>query len=67
MTKAAQPPFEYLATASRASLKGFEIVRLNRISTIRKEIERAIEDCIAAEADVRLARWILDRRKGQRR
>jgi hypothetical protein len=65
MTKAAQPPFEYLATASQTSLEGFEIARLNQIATFRKEIERAIADWVAAEADVRLARWILERRKSR--
>ncbi len=63
MTTAAQPPFEYLATASQASLEGFEIARLNQISTIRKEIAQALEAWIAAEADVRLTRWLLERRK----
>jgi hypothetical protein len=63
MTKATQPPFEYLASASQTCLEGFELARLNQISAIRSEIQSAIEDWVSAEADARLARWLIERRR----
>ncbi len=61
MPKATQPPFEYLASASQTCLEGFEIARLNQVACVRNEIQKALEDWVAAEADARLARWFIDR------
>src|SRR5580704_13887872 len=55
MNKAPQPPLEYLASASRASLEGLELARLNHIACLRAEIQQALEELVAAEVDARLA------------
>jgi hypothetical protein len=65
MPKATQPPFEYLASASQTCLEGFEIARLNQVACVRNEIQKALEDWVAAEADARLARWFIDRHSTQ--
>jgi hypothetical protein len=59
----AQPPLEYLITSSQAGLESFEHSRLWRCGNLRKELRDLFEECIEAEAQARLARWILECRR----
>ena len=58
-------PLEYLVTSSQSSVESFELSRLNRVSNLRKEIRQIVDEWIAAEAEARIARWILDCRRAQ--
>jgi hypothetical protein len=60
-----QPPLEYLVTSSQTAVESFELSRLNRVSNLRKEIRQIVDEWIAAESEARIARWILDCRRGQ--
>ncbi len=59
------PPLEYLVTSSQAGLENFELVRLNTIANLRKELGDLVEEWIEAETQSRLARWILECRRIQ--
>jgi hypothetical protein len=59
------PPLEYLVTSSQAGLENFELVRLNTIANLRKELGDLVEEWIEAETQSRLARWILECRRTQ--
>jgi len=59
----ARPPLEYLITSSRAGLESFEHSRLWRSGNLRKELRDLFEECIEAETQARLARWILECRR----
>jgi len=59
----AQPPLEYLITSSQAGLESFEHSRLWRCGNLRKELRDLFEECIEAETQARLARWILECRR----
>jgi hypothetical protein len=59
------PPLEYLVTSSQAGLENFELVRLNTIANLRKELGELVEEWIEAETQSRLARWILECRRTQ--
>lgn len=63
--RSAQPPFEYLITSSEAALESFHLARLNQAANFRKELRQVMGDWIEAEAEARLARWILDCRRAQ--
>ena len=58
-------PLEYLVTSSQSAVESFELSRLNRVSNLRKEIRQVVDEWIAAEAEARIARWILDCRRAQ--
>ena len=59
----AQPPLEYLITSSQAGLESFEHSRLWRSGNLRKELRDLFEECVEAETQARLARWILECRR----
>jgi len=50
------PSFDYLATCSETSLESFELSRLDRISTIRRDVQELIQQWIGYEVELRLAR-----------
>jgi hypothetical protein len=58
-------PLEYLVTSSQSAVESFELSRLNRVSNLRKEIRQIVDEWIAAEAEARIARWILDCRRAR--
>ena len=58
------PSFDYLLTCSQAGLESFELSRLNRISNVRKQLHELLEEWIEAEVDARLARWLLEGKRG---
>jgi hypothetical protein len=58
------PPLESLLTFSQNCLEGFEHSRLNRISMLRKEFHEVVEEWIEFEIEARMARWILEGRRG---
>jgi len=60
-----QPPLEYLITSSQAGLESFEHSRLWRCGNLRKELRDLFEECIEAEMQARIARWILECRRNQ--
>lgn len=60
-----QLPLEYLVTSSENCLEAFELVRLNQISNLRKEFSQVFDEWVEAEIAARMARWVLDGRKGQ--
>ena len=60
-----RPPVNYLLTCSEPSLESFELARLNHIANFRKQIREIVDEWIAAEVEARLARWVLDQRRGQ--
>ena len=62
---APRPPLEYLARCSQASLESLELMRLNRAANLRKEFEELLNQWIDAEADARMARTILNWRRGE--
>jgi hypothetical protein len=62
---ATRPPLAYLATCSQMSLESVELSRLNRASNLRKEFQQIVEEWIDSEVDARLARSILEWRRGQ--
>lgn len=56
---------EYLLRCSKPSLESFELSRLNQIANLRKQLRELVEAWIDAEVEARLARWILERRRGR--
>jgi len=62
---ATRPPLEYLLTSSHMSLESVELARLNRAANLRKELHQVVEEWIDAEVDARLARSILEWRRGE--
>lgn len=58
-------PFDYLAGCSKPGLESFELSRLNQVANLRKELREVVEEWIEAEVQARLARWILERRRGR--
>jgi hypothetical protein len=62
MTKAAQPSFEYLLSASTTSLESLQLSRMDQIAALKSQIRDSIEAWATAELDVRLTRLILETR-----
>ena len=60
-----QPPLEYLITSSQDGLESFEHSRLWRCGNLRKELRDLFEECIEAETQARIARWVLECRRNQ--
>jgi hypothetical protein len=54
--------FKQLAECSRPTLESIELARLNRAADLRKEIHEVIDECIEAEAEARMARWLIENR-----
>jgi hypothetical protein len=62
-TRSAQPPWEFLLSASRNSLQSFELSRLAHASNLRKEIAALIDQWMEENAAAMLARWLLEQRE----
>ncbi len=60
-----QLPLEYLVTSSENCLEAFELARLNQISNLRKEFSQVFDEWVEAEIAARMARCVLDGRRGQ--
>jgi hypothetical protein len=60
-----RPPLDYLAKCSQMSLESVELSRLNLASNLRKEFQEILDEWIESEVDARLARSILEWRRGQ--
>lgn len=60
-----QPALEYLLTCSQSSLEGFELARLDQISGLRRKIGEIQNEWIEAEVAARLARLLLEGRRGE--
>jgi len=60
-----RPPLDYLAKCSQMSLESVELSRLNLASNLRKEFHEILDEWIESEVDARLARSILEWRRGQ--
>lgn len=58
------PSLEFLTSFSESSLEGFELARLAEISELRREIQEIHEEWIEAEVAARLARLLLEGRRG---
>ena len=54
------PPLDYLHTASRSSLQSFELSRLDRAATPRREMSALIDQWIEETAEALLARWMIE-------
>lgn len=59
-----RPSLEYLLTCSNDGLESFELSRLNQASMLRKEARQVFEQLIEMEVDARLARCILECKRG---
>ena len=62
-TRSAQPPWEFLLSASRNSLQSFELSRLAHASNLRKEIAALLDQWMEENAAAMLARWLLEQRE----
>lgn len=60
-----RPTVEYLFSCSKESLESFELSRLNRAANLRKELRQVTDEWIQAEAEWRLARWVLEKRRSE--
>ena len=62
---APRPPMEYLAKYSQESLESIELARLARAANLRKEFQQLVDEWVAAEADARFARALLEWRRAR--
>ena len=62
-----EPPWEYLCQASKASLQGFELSRLNHAALIREQINALLDEWIEENSAALLARWLLNQSERLRR
>jgi len=65
-TRSAQPPWEFLLSASRSSLQSFELSRLARAANLRKEISTLLDQWMEENASAMLARWLMEQREHPR-
>jgi hypothetical protein len=56
-------PFEYLANCSQMSLEDFELARLDRVASLRKELRDIAEEWIEAAVEAQLAHWVRENRQ----
>lgn len=56
----AQPPWEFLLSASRISLQSYELSRLSHAANLRKEIGALLDLWLEENACAMLARWLLE-------
>ncbi len=54
-----QPPWEFLASASRNTLQSYELSRLGHASNLRKEILELLDQYLEENTSAQLARLIL--------
>lgn len=62
-TRSAEPPWEFLLSASRNSLQSFELSRLAHASNLRKEIGALLDQWMEENAAAMLARWLMEQRE----
>jgi hypothetical protein len=63
--RATRPPVDYLAKCSKSALESLELSRLNVAANLRKQFHQTLSELIENEVDARLARAVLDWRRGQ--
>src|SRR5271154_1439914 len=63
--RSSQPPLEYLIACSQIELESFEFSRLGQIADLRGKIGEIHEEWIEAEVAARLARLLLESRRGE--
>jgi hypothetical protein len=49
-----------LAECSKPTLESIELARLNRAADLRKEMQEVTDEWIEAQAEARLARWLIE-------
>jgi len=54
--------FQYLLDCSQMSLEDFELARLDRAASLRKQLRDIAEEWIEAEVEAQLARWVHENR-----
>ncbi len=59
-TRSAQPPWDFLLSASKNSLQSFALSRLAYAANLRKQIAIMIDQWIEENTAAMLARWLLD-------
>ncbi len=57
-----QPPWEFLASASRNMLQSYELSRLGHASNLRKEITDLLDQWLEENTSAMLARWLINQR-----
>ncbi|HTP44650.1 MAG TPA: hypothetical protein VMJ13_08795, partial [Candidatus Acidoferrum sp.] len=55
-------PFQYLLQCSQMSLEDFELARLDRAASLRKQLRDIAEEWVEAEVEAQLARWVRENR-----
>ena len=56
----AEPPWEFLLSASRVSLQSFELSRLSHAANVRKEIVQLLDTWLEETSAALLARWLIE-------
>jgi len=59
----AQPPWEFLHSASRNSLQSYELSRLSHAANLRKEIAQLLDSWLEENTAAMLARWLMEERE----
>jgi hypothetical protein len=59
-----QPPWDFLLSASRASLQSYELSRLSHAANVRKEIIQLLDVWLEETSAALLARWLVEQREG---
>jgi hypothetical protein len=57
-----QPPWEFLLSASRATLQSYELTRLSHAANLRKEIAVLLDQWLDENSSAMLARWLIENR-----
>ncbi|MGA2429075.1 MAG: hypothetical protein ABSH13_11315 [Candidatus Acidiferrum sp.] len=58
-----QPPWDFLRSASRASLQSYELSRLSHAANVRKEIVQLLDVWMEETSAALLARWLMEQRE----
>ena len=58
-----QPPWDFLLSASRASLQSYELTRLSHAANLRKEIAVLLDQWLDESSSAMLARWLIENRE----
>ena len=61
--RAKATPFEYLLKCSQMSLQDFELARLDRVASLRKQLRDIAEEWVEAAVEAQLARWVRENRE----
>ncbi len=57
------PPWDFLLSASRASLQSYELSRLSHAANVRKEIIQLLEVWLEETSAALMARWLMEQRE----